>query len=605
MNTNIFSNAIRISIVIIVGVLLGRLFYLQIIQQAEMGDIAGKNSVRRIPIDPARGVIYDRNGTVIVDNRAVYTAQLVPSEFDRSKLPLLSELLGLSENYIKERIRDGELYNRFAPVKIRRDLDFKTLARLEENRWQLAGVDFVQEHKRAYPVGAEGMYASHIFGYTKTISKKILEKLPKDSYSPDDLIGYSGLEKMYEPQLRGQKGFRLVTVNSLGKQVSDFGGGAQNIVAANGNDLLLTIDAALQAQAESLLVATGKSGAIVAMNPQSGEVLALVSKPDYDPNVLSGFISGNVWGELVMSPQKPLFNRAVQTRYPPGSTYKMVSALAGLQEGIITPQTIFSCSGHFRFGDKDFLCHEGHGHGAVDVTRAIQVSCNSFFYQLMLKNGFDRWTRYGRQFGFGAKTGIDIPDEQTAILPSIEYFNKKYGPRKIGWTDGFLISLSIGQGDMGASPMQMACYAATLGNGGTYYQPHLVQGYRDRITQQETKLQFAARAIPIDKKNFDVVRNGMRLCVESGTGRAAAQKDIVVSGKTGTAQNPHGENHAWFICFAPYDKPTIALCVMVENAGQGGRISAPITGKLLDYYFHKTYTGQSQVAAAAAAEVDE
>ncbi|MDX2129222.1 MAG: penicillin-binding protein 2 [Chloroherpetonaceae bacterium] len=567
-------------IAIIFSVLLSRIFYLQMVEQTELGKISSQNSVRKIPVDPARGDIYDRYGEIVVGSQPRYTVQLTPANFDRKNTQFLSEIVGVPENTLNDLINEGILYNRFAPVKIKRDADFSIINRVEENLWQLTGVELVIENKRRYPDSFRG---AHIFGYTKIISKVMLEKLSKEDYSRNDIIGYSGLERTYEEKLKGKKGTKLIMVNSLGKFVSDYNGGNENVPSQNGIDLYTTLDAGLQVVAESLLTATGKSGAIVAIDPRDGGILAMVSKPDYDPNLMEGVIDSKLWESLTTGAAKPLFNRSIQTRYPPGSTYKMISTLAALEEKIAKPSQTFFCSGRFRFGNKEFLCHGGKGHGSVDMTKAIEVSCNSYFYNLMFKIGFENWTKYGRLFGFGRKTGIDIPDEFSAPLPSKEYFDKIYGFRR--WTDGYLVSLSIGQGEVGASPMQMAVYTAALANSGLLLKPHFLKGYNDPETGKFISHKIDSTRLPISQSTFDVVRNGMLRCVEYGTAQIAKVPNVQVAGKTGTAQNPHGDDHAWFISFAPYENPSIAIVVMVENAGFGGVVAAPISGEMMKYYF--------------------
>ncbi len=576
---------------IVFTTLLGRLFYLQVIEQSFLKEVSSQNSIRKIPIDAPRGVMYDRNGIAVVDNQPLYTLQITPSEFNKKSLPLLSELLGVSESELEAKIAEGIAYNRFVPTKVVRDLTPLQLARLEENLWQLPGIGFAMESKRKYLPNVRG---SHIFGYAKAISKAMYEKVPKEIYARDDIIGYRGLEKYYEDVLRGTKGTRYLLVNSLGRQVGDWEGGAKNIPYQTGNDLYLTIDAELQGVAESLLTATGKSGAFVAMDVHNGDLLACTSQPDYDLNVLGGFTEASAWQAIVGDPKNPLFDRTIQTRYPPGSTYKMISTIAALEDSVATPSTTFYCTGHFKFGNKDFLCHGGKGHGSVDMTRAIQVSCNSYFYNLVRRIGFERWTKYGKMFGFGQKTGVDIPDEQTATIPSPEYFDKLYGKR--GWTEGYIISLGIGQGEMGASPMQMVRYAAALGNSGTLLQPRVVRAYRDKNSGAIAELPPIQEKLPVSQSTFNLVRNGMLLAVENGTGGRARVPGIKVAGKTGTAQNPHGEDHAWFICFAPFEKPTIAVAVLVENAGFGGTVAAPIAGEWLKRYFQKYPPDGRQVA---------
>jgi penicillin-binding protein 2 len=576
---------------IVFTTLLARLFYLQVIEQNFLKEVSSQNSIRKIPIDAPRGLMFDRNGVVVVDNQPLYTLQVTPSEFDNKLLPFLSELLGVTVAELEAKIAEGRAYNRFVPTKVVRDLTPLQLARIEENLWRLPGVSFAMESKRKYLPNVRG---SNIFGYAKAISKAMYEKVPKEIYARDDIIGYCGLEKYYEDVLRGTKGTRYLLVNSLGRHVGDWEGGAKNIPYQTGNDLYLTIDAELQGVAESLLTATGKSGAFVAMDAQNGDILACTSQPDYDLNILGGFTEASAWQAIVNDPRNPLFDRTIQTRYPPGSTYKIISAIAALEDSVAKPSTTFYCTGHFKFGNKDFLCHRGHGHGSVDMTRAIQVSCNSYFYNLVRRIGFERWTKYGKMFGFGQKTGVDIPDEQTATIPSREYFDKLYGKR--GWTEGYIISLGIGQGEMGASPMQMVRYVAALGNFGTLLQPRFVRAYRDKNSGAIVELPPVQEKLPISKSTFDLVRNGMLLAVENGTGGRARVPNVKVAGKTGTAQNPHGEDHAWFICFAPFEKPTVAIAVLVENAGFGGTIAAPIAGEWLKRYFQKYPTAETQLA---------
>jgi penicillin-binding protein 2 len=576
---------------IVFTTLLARLFYLQVIEQNFLKEVSSQNSIRKIPIDAPRGLMFDRNGVVVVDNQPLYTLQVTPSEFDNKLLPFLSELLGVTVAELEAKIAEGRAYNRFVPTKVVRDLTPLQLARIEENLWRLPGVSFAMESKRKYLPNVRG---SNIFGYAKAISKAMYEKVPKEIYARDDIIGYCGLEKYYEDVLRGTKGTRYLLVNSLGRYVGDWEGGAKNIPYQTGNDLYLTIDAELQGVAESLLTATGKSGAFVAMDAQNGDILACTSQPDYDLNILGGFTEASAWQAIVNDPRNPLFDRTIQTRYPPGSTYKIISAIAALEDSVAKPSTTFYCTGHFKFGNKDFLCHRGHGHGSVDMTRAIQVSCNSYFYNLVRRIGFERWTKYGKMFGFGQKTGVDIPDEQTATIPSPEYFDKLYGKR--GWTEGYIISLGIGQGEMGASPMQMVRYVAALGNFGTLLQPRFVRAYRDKNSGAIVELPTVQEKLPISKSTFDLVRNGMLLAVENGTGGRARVPNVKVAGKTGTAQNPHGEDHAWFICFAPFEKPTVAIAVLVENAGFGGTIAAPIAGEWLKRYFQKYPTAETQLA---------
>lgn len=559
-------------------VFLLRLIQLQILYKDFYGKKSEENSVRHIPLMPIRGYIYDRRGILVVDNHPSFTATITPAEFDSTQIPLLSKVLLVDEELIRERLRKGFSQNRFAPIKIKRDIDYKMLAFIEENRGIIPGVYYQTETKRYYATSAK---APHLFGYTKEISENQLASMP--TYQMGDLIGASGLEAFYENYLRGRKGFQFITVNALGQNVGSYNEGKNDIPLREGDDLYITLDAELQAFAESLMV--GKKGAIVAIDPQTGGILALVSKPDYDPVIMSGYMSPATWNQLFNDPSKLLFNRATQTRYPPGSTFKMVLAAAALQDGKISPNWRVNCTGSFRFGNKVFT--DLHVHGSVDVYEAIQKSCNVFFYQLMLKTGFKSWTNYAREFGFGAKTGIDLHEEDPGLVPSEEYYNKVYGKDK--WTTGYLISLAIGQGELGVSPLQMACYAMVLGNRGYYHQPHVVHKIRNVETDSIYTLPRSTRKLKISPLVFEIIREGMYRCVNvpGGTGSAARVQGIKVAGKTGTAENPHGKDHAWFIGYAPVDSPQIAICVLVENIGFGGAFAAPIAGLCIEKYIYR------------------
>jgi len=357
-------------------------------------------------------------------------------------------------------------------------------------------------------------------------------------------------------------------------------GGRRDIPSKEGFDLNLSVDFGLQTLAESLM--TNYRGALVAIDPNDGGVLALVSKPDFEPSVFSGVTSVEVWNQLNNDPEKLLFNRATMTRYPPGSTFKMVIAAAALQEGIIDEHYRIRCNGAFRFGNKIFK--DMHVHGSVDVVEAIQRSCDVFFYQLVLKIGLDKLNEYSRRFGFGQLTYVDIGEETAGLIPSTEYYNRVYGKGK--WTQGYIVSLGIGQGEVGVSPLQMARYAAWLANGGTLLQPHAVNSVRNKRTNKLDVIDYKETSVGIDSSVMRLIREGMRRVVEmpGGTGGAARIRGIQSGGKTGTAQNPHGRDHAWYIGFAPFDHPKIAIAVMLENAGMGGAIAAPIAGKVMQRY---------------------
>ena len=563
---------------IVFVVFLFRLVQLQVLYQDVYGKKSEENSIRQIGREPIRGLMFDRNGKLLVDNRPAYSATITPAEFPLSNIDYFSRIVRLEPTYVKEIIDKGKSYNRFAPIRVKREIDFPMLSAIEENKNKLPGVDYQVESKRFYPTSAK---AAHLFGYIKEISDQQMAEMGKE-YRPGDNIGATGIEAAYERYLRGQKGIELITVNALGQMLGNFNEGKSNIPVKEGSELHLAIDANVQALAESLLA--DKRGAVVALDPNDGGVIALVSKPDYDLTSFGAVTTPETWNALNTDDGKPLFNRATLTRYPPGSTYKMVLASAALEEGVINTSWRVNCTGSFRFGNKIF--HDLHTHGSMNVVEAIQHSCNVFFYQLMLKTGFERWTRYGREFGFGSPTGIDILEENAGLLPSEELFNRWYGKGK--WTQGYLVSLGIGQGELGVSPIQMAGYASTIGNKGHYHTPHVVQRIKDPETGKIQDVPTETRNLPISDNTWNILQEGMYRCVNEvgGTGTAAKVNGVSVCGKTGTAQNPHGKDHAWFIGFAPRENPKIAICVLVENAGYGGAFAAPIAGLCIEQYLY-------------------
>jgi penicillin-binding protein 2 len=539
-----------------------------------------ENSVRALIREPIRGYMFDRNGKLIVDVGPSYSITLAPFEFDKATFPMLSSLLKIDSLTLEERMARARTYSPFLPSRIRRDVDIRTLALIEEHLPVLRGISYEIESKRVYPTA---VHASHLFGYRREISDAQLAQL-SEYYRQGDLVGIAGLEARYESLLRGENGYEFVSVNARGQIIGSFEDGKRDVTPREGSDLLLSIDIGLQAFAESLMTHSNYGGAIVAMDPTNGGILALVSKPDFDPSVLSGVTPAELWSQLQNDPAKPLFNRASLTRYPPGSTFKMVLAAAALQEGVIDENYRIRCTGGFRFGDRVFK--DLHVHGSVNIVEAIQRSCNVFFYQLILKVGFDKWTEYGHRFGFGQATGTDTGEETAGLLPSAAYYDMRYGKGK--WTQGFLVSLAIGQGELGVSPLQMARYAAALANGGTLVQPRAVQFIRNKSTNKIEGVPHTSSAVGLSPHVMALIREGMQRVVHApgGTGGLARIPGVISAGKTGTAENPHGEDHAWYVGFAPFESPKIAVAVMLENSGFGGTKAAPVAGLLMEKYLY-------------------
>lgn len=567
----------RIILFVIIGfsfVVSINLFKMQILENPTYEKKSEENSIKKIVRYAPRGVFYDRNGEVLVSNKPSFTLQITPSQYKPNLTSMLENVMQEDSGYIADVLNKYKGFASNRPIRIKRDIDFQTLAWYEENSENLSGVDYVIETQRDYSYGVIG---AHIFGYTKEITSKELAQ-KKEFYDLGDYIGSKGLEKTYEEYLRGSKGYNLVLVDSRQRIISRYLSGKEDISPIKGKDLVLTLDLPTQQKAEELFL--GKKGAVVAIEPSTGEIIAFTSSPSFDLNSFASVTSGSTWNDLVNDPDKPLFNRATMSIYPPGSTIKMLEALIGLEENIIDKDYSVNCQGGYRFGDRFFKCT--HVHGSVDMERSIEKSCNTYYYKLMLEIGLEKWAEYMRKFGFGSKTEVDISEESAGLVPDTEYYNRVYGPR--GWTRGFLVSLGIGQGELSATPIQLAQYVSLLANSGETYKPHFVKGY---INDDGKLVKFPFEKINVDikKENFEIVRKGMYDVVnESGTATWIKQQDVVIAGKTGTSQNPHGKDHALFVGFAPYDNPKIAVAVFVENVGFGSTHAAPIARDLIRSY---------------------
>jgi len=561
---------------IIFALFVVRLAYLQLFNKEELAKESDKNAVKTITVTPPRGLMYDRNGHVLVDNKPSYTVTITPSQFDKNNLNEVAGILEIPPDELEANLKSFKGTNRFNPAKIKRDVEFKVISFIAENRERLLGVDYQTDAIRYYPNNFRG---SHAFGYASEISEKGLSKQIGDYYKQGDVVGSNGLESTYEPHLRGVKGYDFITVDVKGRELGSLNDGKNDIPPVNGSDLILGMDRDLQEYAEQLI--GDKRGAIIAVDPRTGEILCFVSKPDFDLSLFSGKTDSKVFSSLLNDPEKPLFNRVVQTKYPPGSTWKMLMSMAALGEGILTPTSTIACNGSFTYGNRSFADHGAYGN--INVTRALEVSANVFYYKLGLSVGIDNYHKYGKLFGFGEKTGIDIPNETSGLLPSQKYFDKRYGENK--WTQGFLVSLGIGQGELGVSPVQMVAYTAALAMNGLYCQPHFVTKIRSNSTGLEEDVQFEQRRIDMPQAYYDAVKKGMFLVVNgNGTAGNIKSSEFTLCGKTGTAQNSSGKNHSWFVGFAPYEDPKIAICVMGENEGWGSSFGAPVSGALMVRY---------------------
>ncbi len=573
-----------ILVIILFLILSIRFFHLQIYKKAQYFQASEQNRIREIVIEPTRGLILDRNGEVLVDNHPSYSVYAIPFEVKKSDtiLNLAGKILNMKPGEIRSTIRRERTGN-FTPVKLKRQVNFETLSQIEEQRLDLPGIIYQVEPRRYYP---SRIRAPHLFGYLGEITRQELNQVDFKGFRLGDIIGKKGLEKFFEKELRGLRGYQYIEVDALGREIRKLKDKPE-ILSLPGKNLHLTLDTELQRLLETRMD-TLRGGAVV-VDCANGGVLALVSKPDYDPAIFTKPISTETWNELVNDPDKPLYDRMVQSLYPPGSTYKMVLAAAALELEIIKPSWKAFCPGYTWYGRRKFDCWNLGGHGELDLLGAIEQSCNVYFYKLGLKVGLDNWSLFSRHFLFGKPTGIDLIDEKPGLVPDEDYLDQQFG--KDRWSKGLMLNLAIGQGDLLVTPLQMVRLAMIIANEGLYYPLHLFNYLEDPIDgTKKWAAVDSARVDGMSKKTYMLLKQGMfRVCHgEHGTGRAAVYRGITVAGKSGTAQNPHGEAHAWFIGYAPANNPQIAFCILVENGGSGGKVAAPIAREIMKNYFYRS-----------------
>lgn len=560
--------------------LLGRLFLVQVIRHDLYLARAEDNRIQVLDQIPARGLIYDRYGELIVENQPMFNVQITPAKFDTSseeEFQYIADRLGMTSQEVRDKIRGVWPHN---PVTLKENVAFTTVARLEEEKTNHPGIAYKVRIRRIY---SPKVTLPHIMGYLNEITENRLSLYRTADYIPHDYklgenVGVTGLERFYEIELRGQKGYHQREVNALGEVMRDLGTIRH---PRDGYNLYLSIDLDLQKFIES---AMGPSkGAIVVLDAKTGELLAATSKPDFHLMSFVNGISSEEWRALNENPDKPMFNRIVQSGYPPGSTFKMVTAIAALEEGIVTPKTFFSCHGVFYLGGNRFRCWYEKGHGVVNMEYAITQSCDVYFYNVAWRLGINKLAKYGRLFGFGELTGIDLPGEKPGVMPTTDYFDRRYG--RDNWKAGTVVNLGIGQGEVLVTPIQLANYCVMLANHGIYTRPHMVRYVED--DEGIHKVSYPVNQVPVNREYIDLMRQAMWTVVHSyaGTGKQAAVKGVTVAGKTGTAQNVHGNYHGWFVGFAPFQDPEIAVAVLMENGGEGSDVAAPMCARVMSYYF--------------------
>jgi penicillin-binding protein 2 len=564
-------------------ILLARLFYIQVVDD-RYSLYASQNVVRKFIKYPARGPILDRTGKIMVQNEPVYDITVVPKQVKAFDTVEFCKLLGIDRQGFDKRMTKARVYSPYRTSVFEKQVSAQQYASFQERLSEFPGFDTQQRPVRTYPDSAAAQFLGYIGEATDAIIKR-----SGGYYSPGDYVGITGVERSYETVLRGQRGVENIMVDSRNVRKGRYANGAYDTAAVAGERLLSSLDIRIQKLGEALM--KNKVGSIVAIEPSTGEILAFVSSPTYDPNLLVGRERGNNAAKLYKDPYKPFFTRPVQAYYPPGSSFKPLSALVAMQEGVITPQTVYHCPGYYVSGNRRIYCFHHEVHGDVNLASAVAHSCNGYFdmvfERLININGakntsssFDNWRNNVAKFGLGAKLDLDMPSEGRGNLPKAAYYDKVY--HRGGWRSSTVISLGIGQGELLATPLQLANIEATIANHGYFYKPHLIKaiGEKSVIKKEYTLRNY----VGIDSQYFEPVINGMQSVVEYGTAEGSKIPGIIMCGKTGTAQVKNRGDNSVFVAFAPRENPKIAIAVVVENGGQGATSAAPIASFIVEQY---------------------
>jgi len=585
-----------------------QLWYLQVIKGSEYRRLSENNRIR-IRENPAdRGMLLDRKGLVLAHNRPSFEVYLVPEDLkvNPEVLARAGEMLNLAQDEIKEKIQSQKRRTSFRPVKIKSDIDWNELALLEFNRVHLPGLIVGVRPRRAYNYGN---LASHLIGYLGEVDENELKKSKEAPYRMGALIGKYGVEHRWEADLRGLDGGQQIEVDALGREIKPL----RSVEPFPGNNVILTIDFDVQKAAEEAF--QDKNGALIAMDPKTGRILAMVSKPSFDPGLFARNISPEEWESLMENPHHPLQNKGIQGQYPPGSVFKIITAIAGLESGAITPNTQLTCTGTYPYGNRDFRCWKEGGHGTLSLHRAIVESCDIYFYQVGLKVGVEGIAHYANEFGLGKATGISLPHEKPGIVPSTSWKKKRLG---VPWYSGETLSLAVGQGYLNVTPIQLLMLISAIANGGKVYLPQVVERV-ENIYGSPLK-----EYPPVELGKVNISENTLHIIQEAlmgavnephGTGWSCALKEIRVAGKTGTAQVirmaqnfKKGDmnrmplkfrDHAWFVAYAPFEDPQISIAVLVEHGGFGAAAAAPIAKKVIEKYLNLKTEPSSKMAERA------
>lgn len=570
---------IQIIIVLVFLFFLGRLVQLTVYEYDTYNPISERNSIRRETVNPSRGLIFDRNGVLLVENTPVFSIYVTPIDFSSDNIPLLADLMNLPVESVQNALQRARNFSWYRSSRMFSEVEFEVFSKIEENIWRLPGISHQIESKRVYPADVR---AAHVLGYLREVSDADFRST--SIYRLGDKAGRTGIERTYESYLRGETGVQMRRVNAFGQGIGPYNEGSMDVSPVRGANLQTTLDAELQRLAEKLMV--GKTGSLVAIDPNNGEILALVSAPDFEIARMSGRVDRDYLSSVMSDSTRPMFNRAIATRQPPGSTFKPIMGLLGLRTGLITPETTIFCNGGYVRG-RLYRCTAIHGN--QNLEEAIKNSCNTYFFHMMnrIANtiGLNDWHAMIQRMGLGRLNGIDIPSEQTGILPDSTQMDGFFGRGR--WGLGDQINLGVGQGVVAATPLQMAIATAEIANGGYWVQPHVVRAIHYENGDIEYANPGKSRIEWIRDRDLEPVRRGMRRAVTEGSGRFYANlASVPTAGKTGTAQNPHGRDHGWFIAYAPYDNPQIAIAVIIENGGFGSVSAAPIASLLIEQYMN-------------------
>ena len=554
----------------LIFILVFRYFQLQILNFDKYSKKANTNRIRKVTLSAPRGLILDRNGRILVENIPTYILNAIPGELSKrdEKFQFIADIIDIDHGII---LKNFQKYyrGRFIPTRLAKDLSFEQISKIEENKLSLEGIYYQQFPERAFP---SLVNASHILGYVKEVDRNIRKSLKrKNDYELGDVIGWSGLERNYENSLKGMHGIQFFQVDALGREV----GYVDEFPPRDpepGGDIITTIDLDIQNELETIM--SNKRGVIIVGLPKTGEILGAVSMPDFEPELFTGRITESDWHQILNHPDKPLVNRFNQGLYPPGSIVKMITEVALLNNLNFNPMDEFRCDGAFQFGDRIFGCWYTKGHGNMNLSSAISLSCDIYFYKTIKYYDFDKLSSFYKMFGFGKPTGVDIQGESHGVVPTTDYMNKRYG--RSGWSKGSLLNYCIGQGELLVTPMQVFNYTNLLATKGNTYKPHFVKN----------KVLVKTDTIKISDDIWDkiIIDMGKVISDEKGTGKGAdpLNTNAKVFGKTGTAENPHGEDHAWFIGWMKYYEKSYSIVVLLENSGSGGSVAAPIAKYIFD-----------------------